>query len=370
MKHIKILIVDDDFNKISSVIKTIKEVFDGALSITQAQSVQEALENIQKTEYHLLITDFQMPLRNGDEAVANGGIVLIKSLYKKKTKAIMPLYIVGLTQYQELKELYNGVWKVWHYDSSAIEWKNNIRDLIHHISLVKSRVVEEKTESLFVEGISDQKILEKGMEFYYPVYTMTIKIEAIKYGGGSSWVERQLFIWAKSLVKKNGTDVYLQAVGIFDDDSAGNNAIENIRKQITVDSAESNTFGIVRASQKYSIILKEIKAKGLTFPTTIEDLFPAELFKKAKNNNWVVRRNLDHYKIDNELLSLDKDEISKQALLANGFTEDQILLILYKIDDAYKMDFNALVLGESKESFQYIGFLIKDILEKLKLFKS
>ena len=133
MGQISILIVDDDFAKITSIIKQVREVFSETLDITQASSVQEAIENLQKKEFHLMITDFQMPLREGDAPDDNGGLALLKSLYKKKTAANLPLYIVGLTQFDSLKISYKGVWKVWHYSSELDEWRENIRDLIHHV---------------------------------------------------------------------------------------------------------------------------------------------------------------------------------------------------------------------------------------------
>src|SRR5690606_7820920 len=111
MNHISILIVDDDLNKISSIIKTVKEVFTETLSISQAVCVQEAIEDLQSKEFHLLITDLQMPLKYDDLNVDdNGGKSLIKALYKKKNNINIPMYIVGLTQFVELKNTYEGVW--------------------------------------------------------------------------------------------------------------------------------------------------------------------------------------------------------------------------------------------------------------------
>lgn len=111
--------MDDDLNKISSIINTIKEVFSETLSISQASCVQEAVENLQKKEFHLLITDLQMPLKYDDEPNDNGGKSLIKELYKRKNKINVPMYIVGLTQFENLKNTFDGVWKIWHFDSSS-----------------------------------------------------------------------------------------------------------------------------------------------------------------------------------------------------------------------------------------------------------
>jgi CheY-like chemotaxis protein len=182
MNHISILIVDDDLNKISSIIKTIKEVFSETLSISQAICVQEAIENLQTKEFHLLITDLQMPLRYEDvKADDNGGKSLINALYKKKNNINVPMYIVGLTQFEELKNTFEGVWKIWHFDSSSEDWKINLRDLIFHISLVKSRVKADKMETIFVEGPTDKKIIEHGISLFFEDDLDKVYIDTINY---------------------------------------------------------------------------------------------------------------------------------------------------------------------------------------------
>src|SRR5690606_35904440 len=212
------LIVDDDLNKISIIIQTIQEVVNDTLSISQASSVQEAIENLQKNEYHLMITDLQMPLKHDDLPTDDAGKSLIRNMYKKRNKANVPMYIVGLTQFEHLQEDFKGVWKVWHYDSSKEDWKIYLRDLIHHISLVKSRINSERIETIFVEGPTDKKFIKTTIEYFFKEYSDKIFIDTINYGGGASWVERQIIIWAKTLARHSKQDRYLKALGIFDDD--------------------------------------------------------------------------------------------------------------------------------------------------------
>lgn len=368
MNHISILIVDDDLNKISSIIKTVKEVFTETLSISQAICVQEAIENLQSKEFHLLITDLQMPLKYDDLNVDdNGGKSLIKALYRKKNNVNIPMYIVGLTQFVELKNSYEGVWKIWHYDSSSENWKINLRDLIHHISLVKSRVKTEKIETIFVEGPTDKKIIENAIKYYYEEYLDKVYIDTINYGGGASWVERQLFIWAKSLTKNGNPDNYLKSVGVFDDDEAGNIGVDNLNKQIDSKSAEYKTFSIVKSGYKYSVFLKKIKNKGITFPTTIEDLLSIECWKSAKEKGWLEERDLNRITIDNSILDLKNVDLTVKNLEENGFSDDEILQITSKIKDENKKQFANMVCEQNKDAFVSINYLLKDIFEKLKI---
>jgi CheY-like chemotaxis protein len=369
MNNLSILIVDDDLNKISAIIKTIREVHEGALNISQASNVYSAIESLQKKEFHLLISDLMMPLKYDDIPNKHGGETLIKSIYKKKTRANIPMYIVGLTQFVELSHSFKAIWNVWHFDASLEEWKINLRDLIFHISLVNSRIVSEKIETVFVEGPSDKKLIENAIDQFFPSLRSTIYIDTINYGGGASWVERQLFIWAKSLSKNDDSSYYLKAVGIFDDDDAGNNSINKLRKLITVESAESSTFSVLKNSYKYSPLLKSIRAKGICFPTTAEDLFSINCWNFAKEQNWLQNRNLNCLNVEIDNLKLDPTKINKEILLSHNFSEDEILITLYKVKDEHKLSFCkyicSLAENEKKPAFQNFSYLLQDIFKKL-----
>ncbi|MBS7229735.1 response regulator [Flavobacterium psychroterrae] len=367
MNHISILLVDDDFNKISSIIRTIKEVFDETLSINQASCVQEAIENLQNKEYHLLITDLQMPLKYDDQPNDNGGQVLIKQLYRNKSKVNVPMYIVGLTQFEELKNNFEGIWKIWHFEPSSEIWKNNLRDLIFHISLVKSRVKANKIETIFLEGPTDKNIIESCLKHFFENEIDKVYLETINYGGGASWVQRQLFIWAKSLTIKTKEEKYLKAVGIFDDDEAGKIAIDNLISQIEPNSAEKKTFSILKNSYKYSVLLKSIKSKGITFQTTIEDLISIDCWKAANANGWLISRDLKKTKIDSSILKLKNLEISEKTLRESNFTEDEILLTINKVNDDYKKQFSNMVCTLDKENLLSIKYLLEDAFKKLKI---
>lgn len=365
MNHISILIVDDDFKKISLIIKTIREVFTETLSIKQASCVQEAFENLQKHEFHLLITDLQMPIKFDDSPNDRGGEVLVKEMYKKKNRANIPIYIIGLTQFPSLKDEFNSIWKVWCYDPSEEGWKVNLRDLIFHISLIKTRILVNKIETMFVEGTTDRKIIQTCINKYFSELSEKVFIDAIGYGGGASWVERQLFIWAKSLTR-NEDGNYLKAIGVFDDDTAGNTAIQKIRDSIEVNSAESKTFSIIKACYKYSPILKVIKSKGITLPTTIEDLMPLSCWKIAEENGWLTNRNINKIIVDKEILNIECENISSENLKNNNFSQEEILIITKAIHPDSKQQFCNLVCNDS-DNLKFAKYMVEDCLKKLKL---
>lgn len=367
MSHISILIVDDDMNKITSIISAIREHISEILSINQASCVQEAIEYLQRKEFHLLITDLKMPIKHDDVPDNSGGQALVKSLYRKKTKANVPMYIIGLTQFKELKRDLKNVWNVWYYDASEESWKESLRDLIFHISLVRSRINVEKIETIFVEGTTDKKIIEAVISKFYPDKIKLLYIDTIKYGGGSSWVERQLFIWAKSLTLKPNNDKYLKAIGLFDDDKTGNDSIDNLRNIIDVNSAEGKTFLIRKSSYKYSPILKSIKAKGITFPTVIEDLLSEEFWEDSLKNGWLVFRDLSILTLDNSKISKPSNELNIEILEELGFSRIESLVVLYKIKDDSKKAFANYIVESKKEVLLPIKYIIEDFFDSLKI---
>jgi len=370
MNHLNLLIVDDDINKISSIINAIRESFKDSLFISQASNVQDALELLQRQEFHLLITDLKMPLKFDDPTLSdNAGEALINMIYKKKNRANVPMYIIALTQFEELGKGFKGAWKVWHYDSSEERWRNDLRDLVFHISLVKSKINFDKIETIFLEGYTDMRVYKLALDIYFPQNSSLLSFETIEYGAGASWVERQLFIWAKSLNRKQGSDSYLKAVGIFDNDDAGNAAIGRLRTTIIDNSAESKTFSILKHSEKYSPLLKSIRAKGIELRTSIEDLIGIKCWHLAKTRNLLETRNIGILKKDNDVL---KDiEVNKETLLSLGLTDDEILMVLFKVKEDRKIDFiNAIALLDEADKLSElisIKYIIMEIFEKLRV---
>lgn len=369
---ISILIADDDMNKISSIISCIQLDYQNSVEIKQASTVQEAIEVLQNNEFHLLITDLNMPLRGDELAVKNGGEILIKEIYKGKNKCNTPIYIVGLTQYEEVKHNFSAVWKVWMYDSSREEWKIKLRDLVFHISKVNSKIVKEKKETIFVEGILDKQILQLTFEIYYFNYLKDISIEAISFSGGASWVERQLIIWSKTLHwKDNSKTKYLKAVGLFDNDFAGLRSIGLVKNQIDKDSAENKTFSILKLDRKYAKHLIPLYKKGVQLPITLEEMFPPESWEYAKSKGWLTNRTLK------EDFIIQNEKAAKVDLCSRKFFEQidlsyiDDLYLNYKLNDLNKKDFiNYILTSEEikrKKFLEPFSLLINDILTKLKL---
>ncbi|MBL7784702.1 MAG: hypothetical protein JNM36_02255 [Chitinophagales bacterium] len=367
---ISILIVDDDINKASFIISSINTCY--KVDITQASNVQEAKEVLQNNQIHLLITDLKMPLRSGEASNENGGKTLVEALYKSKHKINVPIYIVGLSQYENIHHNFSGVWKVWLYDASESDWQKKLRDLIFHIEKINHKIVKEKKETLFVEGITDKDIITLALSLFFDSFINTVTIETRKNSAGSSWVERQLIIWAKTLFKKNDGD-YLIAVGLFDNDEAGLASIQAVNKFINIDSAESKTFSTLKLNKNYAHHLKDIYTAGIELPITLEELYSPSCWEYAKQQGWLVDRPVSENLL-RHVKKWDKANQSfKEHIRSLNLSEEIGLYLNYKVHGGHKVDLvkyiKSMTKEEQKQVLSAFEPLLKDILKKLKLLK-
>ncbi len=371
---ISILIADDDINKISSIIRSIQDNYKSKVEIKQVSTVQETIEILQNNHFHLLISDLVMPIRVGELPNEKGGENLIKEIYKTKNNVNVPIYIIGLTQFVEVKHNFSGVWKVWNYDSSSKDWQNKLRDLIYHISKINFKIIKEKQETIFVEGSTDKLILELAFKLFFEEFLNKVSIETVKYGGGSSWVERQLVIWGKTLLWKDKEKAnYLKAIGLFDNDEAGIKSMESLGNQIQGNSAEKSTFSTIKLNTKYTKHLIPIYTKGLVLPITLEEMYAPCFWQYAKEQNWLVERVLSD-SILKDSTKWDKNNFSlKQHLSCLNLLDEEDLFVRFKINEEHKMDFVKYIRGlndeEQKEGLAAFQLLIRDMLVKLKLLK-
>ncbi|MBC8988412.1 hypothetical protein H9X96_21895 [Pedobacter sp. N36a] len=368
---ITILIVDDDINKISKIIASAMSSSTNRIEIRQASNVQEALEAMRLYHFHLLITDLLMPLRKGEQCVANGGNYLVKEMYKSRSKVSIPLYIVGLTGNFEIASEFSNIWNVWKYEPENIEWENQLRDLIFHIVKINGKIVKEKIETLFVEGETDKIIVDLAIKLFHPSFENKVVVELTKYGGGSSWVERQLVIWGKTLfIGSNGK--YLQSVGLFDNDMAGQKSMTDVETQIPLDTAGRETFSMFRHDQKYARHLIPIFKGGIILPITLEEMFSPECWIHARTRGWLKKRKLS----EDLLQDPGRWDRTNQSLTeytnSLNLPEENLIYIQEKIDDSQKVTLVNYIQSLPKEEQRGIlcAFepLLKDIFVRLGIY--
>lgn len=366
---ISILIVDDDLNKISNIIGCIHTSNFYQIDIKQASDAQGAIELMQKYHFHLLITDLLMPLRKDEAAVENGGFVLVRQIYKEREIKI-PLYIIALTQYKTLTLNFNHIWMVWEYNPSLDKWRNNLKDIITHIDRVNYKIIRDKKPTLFVEGETDKVILEYSLKLFYPKFIDKINIDAIKRGGGASWVGRQLIIWGKTLFRQMNGE-YLQAVGLFDNDSAGIEEIKSLNNSIVSDSAERQTFSLQKLEVKHAAHLLPIYQKGLIIPIRLEELYSPICWKYADEKGWLVNKSLIDELVNKPKKWDPNNQSFKDYLTTLNLSSDLSLYLNKKVGDDYKTQLTKYILSLEREKateiLQSVNYLLSDIFVKLKI---
>ena len=139
----KVLIVDDNENKISEI----KEVFDQKKwEIQVATGIYDTLSFIKKDEFDLLILDLVIPKTFGlDNPELKNSVDLLEEL-QRSTKIVRPKYIVGLTADVEALDQGNPIFsssftEIIKFDFSTQEWRENL--------LAKIKTIEQSTPSYY-----------------------------------------------------------------------------------------------------------------------------------------------------------------------------------------------------------------------------
>ena len=98
---IKILIVDDDTNKIGLIKSTIlnnKSVSES--DIEYCSELTEAVKRLNSIRYDLVLLDIMLPSRMGEKNISTGGSMLLRCL-TEMDGVKKPLCVIGLTAHDE-----------------------------------------------------------------------------------------------------------------------------------------------------------------------------------------------------------------------------------------------------------------------------
>mgnify|MGYP006298630521 FL=1 len=220
----KVLIVDDNSFKIASIVKTIKENTSENLEVNTVLDYVNAVDKLVDTIYDLFIVDVYLPIRYGETPIQDGGVKLVKEV-ERNTRLNKPGYIIGITQYEEYLDKYlNDIWPIYHY-SKTFEWKKRLQKVITHIKQTYSGDNEDYKPTVFVEGLSDKKVIDEAFSLFYPHIANNILIKSDN-NAGATWVSNQIIAWAFSL-KKYKNNKFVKAIGLLDGDEAGKEARRN-----------------------------------------------------------------------------------------------------------------------------------------------
>jgi hypothetical protein len=359
----KILIVDDSNSKVLDLVSSIAQ-FESNVEIDSCRDCITAFGKL-TTKYDLLLLDLLLPLRSGDDLSDGGGKYIIKEVYRN-FKLKPPTYILCITQHDEHFIDFHPVWRTIKYSPGETEWKDTLTDLLKYVvrqHASDNRIIIEKMPSIYFEGKVDEQIYQETLRLYFPEYIDKIRLKAEK-GAGADWVTRQLVVWASSLPRDENSE-YIKCVGIYDDDSKGIEAIEQLHKTIPKNSAEQNCIKALKYSTRCAKHLIPIYKKGISLPITLEEMFEYKYWIHAHEMGWVeARSNPDMLLKDPG--GWDKMKMSLGDHIASlGFSKNE-KLYFSKISAENKQAFCDYILRlaeeERKHALEPISIMLQDAI--------
>lgn len=136
----------------------------------------------------------------------------------------------------------------------------------------------ERNPTIFVEGLTDKRILEKAIIVIDPDLANHCTVRSQR-GAGVDYVRDKLIAWAHD---RRGQ----KAMGVFDNDHAGETA-----------KSEANAHDkVARSSKVKSRLLdrpphiQQLRQRGIRMPTRIEELFPLPVWEHALAQGWLATR--------------------------------------------------------------------------------
>lgn len=359
----RVLIVDDSLVKISSIVDTIREQ-DKNIRVDSAINVVDALLCLSTTHYDLLILDIMFPFRMGEEPKANNARSLLETVYRKEIY-FYPAYVLGLTQFDSCIEPISKLWNVIKYDPTSLAWKHTLSEVVR-VLIRRSRYPETTMPkirpTIYLEGLTDVSYLSEAIRIFNPELLKMVDIMSAP-SAGANWVSRKIVIWANSL-HQNDQNKYYKALGVFDGDRAGKDALTKLNNMFVDSSAMKDTYKTYYLSLSDACHLIPLKQKGIIPPITIESLFPFKYWRYASANN-LLEPISDIDSLIHEPKKWDKMNYSFASFIEElGLNTDE-KLYLNKINFTDKEKFSRYILSfndsEKKEIFKNFDKLLSKI---------
>ncbi|MFV0676165.1 ATP-dependent nuclease [Variovorax sp. tm] len=214
--------------------------------------------------------------------------------------------------------------------------------LLSTIKTLKDGALMRNNAALYLEGHTDQRILEaafeaKGIKRSFELVTKSGN------GAGANWVV------GCCVARAAMTDIREKTAALLDSDSAGSNAAAKIESHCeSIGRPKPKVFKVANPNGDDEI--RRIMRKGINIPFGIEELCGATAWEHAEANGWLIER--DTLLAENvQLMKGAKDKSFTDVL--NDLLGDESLhlrrLVEYKVSFTAKTSFSKLVAGLYKE---------------------
>lgn len=229
--------------------------------------------------------------------------------------------------------------------------KNNILDL-------EINIASEEKHILFVEGNDELRIFNKIIKILGKDDIVSISEKM----NGCSGVREKIMsrCWINGMEK-------FKAVGFFDNDSSGKNEYTKLQKEqqyvYALNSGNVKAF-IYKPFSHLLNIKKQIKE----FSIELEELYPPSVWKIAKENGWLIKRDINEL---DKIIKLDNINQTKQDKIESfNLTEDELLYIYNKVPDNHKDKLSKYLESLKDDEFlneinELVVFFEKDVINFL-----
>lgn len=128
---VKVLVVDDNKEKLKRLIELLSEAGIERSSIDVAVTGADARTRLTQVHYDLMILDVALPMRAEDKPDRRGGIRLLEEVVERELYKL-PVSVVGLTGFEDLfnefgEQFHARLWTLERYDSGNTGWADRLK---------------------------------------------------------------------------------------------------------------------------------------------------------------------------------------------------------------------------------------------------
>lgn len=147
---IRILVVDDNIEKQSSVVRVINSVIEGRedIEIKTASYVNDVKNILLKTNVDIMILDICLPLYAGDAPQRDAGIRLLNDI-NGSDRYTYPRYVIALSEYEELTKQFILNAGIIHtsiyYNPASNEWSIRLSESIKALTSIMANNIVKRS---------------------------------------------------------------------------------------------------------------------------------------------------------------------------------------------------------------------------------
>lgn len=174
----RVLIVDDNNDKVCSLIKVLTEMNIDRENIAVCYTVSDAMKYLRKEYFDLLILDVVLPLRAGESPSSRSSLTLLTELSERSTLH-KPAKIIGVTAYDDAitesgPVFQKNTWYVLKFSLDSDEWKKQLASCASYIlsSEKKMEGRSYKTDLCMITALQKtefEALMRMGWQFDTPI---------------------------------------------------------------------------------------------------------------------------------------------------------------------------------------------------------